>query len=885
MQIIRHLVGSWVVWALLFAALALGVEGEVEICRYHGGDAGEVADSESDADEEAFRYAPHRNVDILHIKLDVTPDFKLRTVAGTTTITFEPIARALDQLTLDAVNLTIGQVRSSAPIDEYVATAKDLTIAFAPPVAPGTQVRLEIDHQAQPSRGFYFRTPEMGYPASDTHCWTQGESHEARHWFPCFDYPNERSSTEIVCPVPSDMTVLSNGRRLAEQVDPRTGLKMVHWRQDKPHVSYLICLVAGYFEKLEKTYRDVPLAFYTQPSLFEHAANSFADTADIMAFFDEEIGVPFPWDKYYQVTIADFVVSGMENTSLTTLTDRTIFTSATENIRTTRSLDAHEMAHQWFGDYVTCKDWSHIWLNEGFATYYAHLYEGHKFGRDAMLYGLYRDATREVLTKRSNPKPIVWKGYRDADEQFDYRAYPKGSWLLHMLRCQLGEPLYRQCIQEYLERHALGSVVTEDLNQVIEELSGRSFDQFFDQWVYHAGHPELKVSYRWLPAQKLAHVSVEQTHEVSDDVLLFRFPTAVRFIVEGKNVDHAIEISKKKHDFYVPLASRPSMVRFDPGYTVLASVTFEKDDPMLFAELANPEDVIGRLLAAKALSKRKTHESVEHLARALRTDPFFGVRMAASSALAAIGNDEACEALAASVDQDDARVRRRVVDDLGTFYRHRTLELLKEILTTENNPAIQAEAIRALGRFHGDQSSLLIQQYLRSESFRNELADAAIEAIGMQNAPQYRGELREVLSAREQAFTSRGLGAGLATLARISRDQENKDQERQFISGYLNHPKEQIRIAAVRALGTLGDRATMAVLEPLARDDRGDRLAAAAKEALESLQQEAPLVPEELVELRKLASQIKEDNEQLRKDVDELKKQLEAVDETDEDEP
>ena len=327
--------------------------------------------------EGKYHYAPDRQVDVLHIKLDVTPDFDDRTVAGTASITAKVIAKPVGVLRLDAVNLNVKEVRcDEAKVGDFHTSREDLQIAFAEPLGPGTEFTVHVEYSAEPIKGLYFRTPDMGYPKTDTHIWTQGETHEARHWFPCFDYPNERSSTEIICRVPEDMVVLSNGELKSEKVDD-DGLKAVRWLQEKPHVNYLICLVAGHFEKLEKKHRDVPLGFYTQPTLAKYAENSFADTKQIMAFFEDEIGLPFPWVKYDQVTIRDFTAGGMENTTLTTLMHGTIFDKATENLRTSRRLDAHEMAHQWFGDYVTCKDWSHLWLNEGFATFYTHLYEGH----------------------------------------------------------------------------------------------------------------------------------------------------------------------------------------------------------------------------------------------------------------------------------------------------------------------------------------------------------------------------------------------------------------------------------------------------------------------------------------------------------------------------
>ena len=211
-----------------------------------------------------------------------------------------------------------------------------------------------------------------------------------------------------------------------------------------------------------------------------------------MGFFEEEIGVPYPWVKYDQVAVLDFHFGGMENTSLTVLTDRTLFGDATENLRDSRGLVAHELAHQWFGDFVTCKDWSHVWLNEGFATYYGWLHAAHMHGEDEKLWHLF-SAARGIVGN-DDRTPMVSRDYKSAMDQFGYRAYPKGAWVLHMLRDRLGDDLYRLCVKMYLERHALGSVVTEDLNAVAEELSGRSFDRFFDQYVYHARHPELDVA-------------------------------------------------------------------------------------------------------------------------------------------------------------------------------------------------------------------------------------------------------------------------------------------------------------------------------------------------------------------------------------------------------
>lgn len=823
-----------------------------------------------------YHYAPNRQVDVQHIKLDVTPDFKQKTVSGTATITAKVIAKPVEVLRLDAVNLNIKDVRcETATVEDYYSSRSDLQITFDEPLEAGTEFTIQVEYSAEPIQGLYFRTEDMGYLKSDTHIWTQGEAHEARHWFPCFDYPNERSSTEIICHVPKEMTVLSNGERMGEEED-EAGLKAVRWLQEKPHVNYLMCLVAGNFEKLEKKHRDVPLGFYSQPSLAKYAKNSFVDTKAIMAFFEEEIGVEFPWVKYDQVTIVDFTAGGMENTSLTTLTHRTLFSEATENLKTTRGLDAHEMAHQWFGDYVTCKDWSHLWLNEGFATYYTHLYEGHKFGRDAMLYGLYKDAENAVLPRKNDTKPIVYNAYKNPMDQFDYRAYPKGSWVLHMLRSQLGPDLYRKCIKAYLEKHALTSVVSDDLRQVIEEHSGQSLDRFFDQWVYSPRHPDLKISYKWLPKQSLAKVTIAQTQKIEKDVRLFHFPTKLRFVVEGETVDHDIIIRESEEDFYVPLDDKPTIVRFDPEYSVLASVDFNKADDLLKAQIENKDDMMGRLLAAKALGKRKTKDSAKLLKTALNEDPFFGVRMQAAKSLEAHGTDETYATLAESWKQDDARVRETIVRSLTKRYHDDTPKLIDAILTSEQNPAILAIATRDLGRFNNADSRELIIEQLNSESFNNQLADAAIGAIRSQKDPSYKKPLMNVLKEFEGRFTSRGFASGLSTLGAISRPLEKKADVRRFLLAYVNHPKSTVQAGAIRALGELGDPRATAAIESFTSSPKS-RVASAAKSAVAELRKEKPMAPDEVISLRKDLADVKKSNDDFKKQLADIKGQVEAL--------
>ena len=820
------------------------------------------------------QYAPDRKVDILHITIDVTPDFKARTVAGTTTIKFAPIAKPLTELRLDAINLSISSVTSSANMAGYNVTDKAITITFDEPVTIAEETTVTVVHEAEPKRGLYFRTPEMGYSEEDIHLYTKNFAHDGPHWYPNYDYPNERSSTEVICRVPADMTVLSNGRLVSEEIDSESGLKVVRWLQEKPHANYLIALAAGKFKKIESRYKDIPLAFYTPASQIDQAENSFKDTADMMAFYEEEIGIPYPWVKYYQVVV-EGGGGGMENTTLTILGDGTLFTTATENIRSSQGLVAHELVHQWFGDYVTCKDWSHTWLNEGFATYYEELYDGYKNGHESMLYGFYR-SSRSVLSNRPIHKPIVYKTYSYAREQFDYRTYPKGAWVLHMLRTELGEELFRKCVKTYLERHALSSVVTEDFRSVIEEMTGRSFDRFFDQWLYHARHPDLTVSYNWSQKDKLAKVSIKQTHEVNNNVMLFHFRRKIRFVIDKEPVDHEIVVNSKEHDFYFPLTKEPEIVRFDPEYSLLANIKFQKPTAILYAQLDNETDMIGRLLAIDSLSTKKDKKTITKLKDTLNNDPFYGVRRKASAALGNIHTNEAFDALVESIDQSDARVRLQVIKDLSGFYRPESFKLMKQVLKSEKNPAILSVAIRNLGRYHDVETRQLLLNYLESKSYRNRLADAAVEAIRMLDEPFFITPLQNNLSEHEQQFTSWSFGRALDTLAYISHNEKNKTKVRSFLAGNVNHRNELIQAGAIRALGTLGDPKAIPVVETFSSDDPDDYIGHSAKNALKKLRERKEIVSDEIVYLRESVDALKKETEKLKNDFEDIKKQLGA---------
>ena len=860
-------------WALLLAAGLAGAALADE--QQHGACAARWPASMPGPGGEP-QYAPDRTIEIARLALDVTPNFEKRTIAAEATFHFKPLAKPLAELRFDAVDLVVDAVTASAAVASHQVTDKEIVITFAEPIPAERATTLAIRYHAQPVKGLFFRVPSNGYPANESHLWTQSQTEDARYWFPSHDYPNMKFSSEITCRVPEGMTVISNGRQVSADKDPATGLVAVRWVQEKPHVNYLLTLVAGHFVTLQDQVRDIPLRFYALPGDAAEAPLTFAPTKAAVEFFEREIGVPYPWAQYGQVVVRDFTSGGMENTTLTTLFDRTLHRADTETLTSSEGLVAHELAHQWFGDLVTCKDWSHIWLNEGFATYYSSLFAGAQHGRDQFLAEMSGSARSICKQTNSIERAMQWRRYKNAWEQFDYRAYPKGAWVLHMLRSQLGDDLYRRCIKTYLERHAYGTVVTEDLNRVVEELSGRSFDRFFDQWVFHGGVPELELAYEWQATNHLAKISVKQTQQTSDAVLLFQFPLTVRFKSKAGTVDQTVQVKEREEDFYFPLAQEPEIVRIDPETALLARVSFKPPQAMVLAQLADAGDMVGRLRAAELLAEKKDAETVATLQGALNRDAFYVVRVSCAESLREIHTPEALEALCASTAQPDARARNAVVGAIAGFFSPRASEALQKVLGAERNPAIRATALRGLGAYREPGVRALLLQALASDSYRQQLAEAAFDALRTQDDPAHIAPLRAVLAKREADFIKgQCFGAGLDALAWLARNEKNRDDIRNFIAGWLTSPRLSLQLAAMRALGTLEDPQAIALLQTFAntaKETPEQETAAKALAALRAVNKPS----DNLKDLREEMLKLQKDNQRLGKELDEVKKRLDA---------
>ena len=816
------------------------------------------------------KYAPDRKVDILHLALDITPDFKTRTITGSSTLKFKPIGTALEEFRLDIADLNIKQVKSARSALSHQVTDTEIILSFNPPIPPGQESTVTVEYSAEPTKGLYFRTKEMGYAA--THLWTQGEPIESRHWFPCFDHPVEKFTSEVTCHLPKGMVALSNGQQQPSSTDSN-GMTSFRWIQSKPHVNYLITLVAGDFEKIQDLHRNVPLQFWTTPNEISKAPNSFRHTKGMMEFFERELGVPYPWEKYGQVAVHDYHWGGMENTSLTTLNHRTLFDTETENLFSSDSLVAHELAHQWFGDLVTCKDWSHIWLNEGFATFYDWLWQGSFFGENETLYALYQ-AAKGILSNTNETRGIVWRKFNEPNDMFNYLAYPKGAWVLNMLRQQLGPDMYRKCITTYLRKHQYGSVTSDDLRSVIESVSGRNLDRFFEQWVNGIGAPSLDAAYSWDEKTQLAKVTVKQTQKISEEAPLFQFPLNIRFVSKSERIDRTVQVHQKEEAFYIPLKTAPESVRVDPSLAVLAKITFKPGRPMLFQQLADNSDIVAQLRALDELAEKPDRETVAKIQSVLQSAEHYGVRIRAAEVLKQARTSDSLEALCVCLTQPDARVRNAVVSALGGFFEPKAQEQLTKVVASEKNPGVIATALRALGPYQNQGVRQLLTDALSQPSYRDRILEGALAGIRTQDDPRFAQSVTAVVQERIAGLPGPIATAALETLGFLSRHEQNRDNVRETLTRLLTSERETIRLAAISGLGLLEDARASGVLETFSNATQAKPEKAAALKALEKIRaarkgsEELKGLRDEIAELKKTEAELKKDFENFRKKIE-----------------
>jgi aminopeptidase N len=810
-------------------------------------------------------FTPDRDVDVRHLRIEVALDFDAAAVDGACTLTLVALSDGRARVTLDAVEMNVHSVlmQDGASI-EYRYDGQRLAFDLGER-KEGEAVEVTVRYRCTPRRGLYFIRPDEAHPQRPRQAWSQGQDEDNRCWFPCFDHPTVKSTSEVIATVPAAMTVLSNGKLVDERVagDRRTA----HFRQEVPHSSYLVTLVAGDYVQLRDRAGAVELHYFVAPGREEDAPRSFGNTAKMIELFAEKTGREYPWNRYSQITVSEFIFGGMENTSATTLTDQTLHDARAHLDFSSEPLISHELAHQWFGDLLTCRDWSQGWLNEGFATYFEIIWKEYSAGRDEADYDRLGDM-EAYLDEDAHRyrRPIVTNVFHEPIDVFDRHLYEKGGCVLHMLRSQLGDARFWKALRHYVKKHAGGSVETRDLARAVDEATGFNPDRFFEQWVFKAGHPDLKIEYSWDDEQALAKLKIAQTQKVEGDTPLFHFPLPVRFVVGGAVHDRVLTVSAAEETFVLPLANEPSQVIPDPGNDILKTLDEKKGEPLWTAQLAGAERAIDRVRAARALGKAGAATAIAALTTSLRDDASWIVRGEAALALGAIKTDAARDAIAAAVAAEPhPKGRRHLIKALGSFRGdERAADAVLPTLQRDASYFVEAESAMSLAKTRSPRAFDQLRAAMTRPSYLDVIQSMCLS--GMAELRDERG-IEVALEAARYGKPVIGRRAAIGVLGALGAEfAPHKRRVRETLVELLDDRDFRARIAAVEALRVLGDPDAIAALHRAESKDLDGRVRRRAREVARKLA-DGSAQQEQVKSLRDAVEKLQEENRELKERV------------------
>jgi aminopeptidase N len=824
-------------------------------------------------------YNPDRPGQVEHIFLDLNLDVLNQGCYGTCSIRLLPVRNGIERLTLDAINLNIQEIQVDEVGQQFEYDGEKLSIKLTQPTQTGKRLLITIAYRVEkPQRGIYFIQPDKHYPHKPTQVWTQGEDEDSRYWFPCFDYPGQLSSSEIRVRVPKPLIAVSNGE-LIDTIEEGND-KIYHWLQQQVHPTYLMTLAVGDFAEIRDEWRGKPVTYYVEKGREADAKRSMGKTPRMMEFLSEKYGYAYAFPKYAQVCVDDFIFGGMENTSTTLLTDRCLLDErASLDNRNTESLVVHELAHQWFGDLLVIKHWSHAWIKEGMASYSEVMWTEQEYGfEDAAYYRL--QEARSYLSEDNSRyrRPMVTHVYREAIELYDRHIYEKGSCVYHMIRAELGDELFWRAIQTFVQENTHQTVETIDLLRAIEKATGRNLTFLFDQYVYRGGHPDFKVAYSWDSDAKLAKVTVTQTQASPNngkDLFDLKIPVGFGYNQNNTNlVTFTVRVHEQEQSFYFPLTEKPDFISFDVGNNYLKTVVLDYPIVELKAQLEFDPHPVSRIYAAEALAKKGGLEAIKALTKALQTDPFWGVRVEAAKRLAEINLDQAFAGLILGLEDENPYVRRAVVQSLADIKTHASYKAVKGFVQDgDRSYYVEAAACKTIGVIAAahlaDKPSeekvlKLLKTVLEERAGWNEVVRSGAIA-GLAEFKDSEAALNILLEYTKLGISQPLRLAAIRALGRISIGQTPANIER-ILDKLAEIARETFfltQIAVVSALGQMETPKAIAILQSVANQTADGRVRRYAEEEIEKVQKN--IGPEKtLRQLREEVNQLKQQNQELK---------------------
>jgi aminopeptidase N len=719
-----------------------------------------------------INYVRSRNFDQKHIALDLRFDWEKEQTFGIEEFTFSPLKSNFTELNLDAGLMIFNSVRLKNGDDlefSYDEKNSKLSIKMDKPYSFKDEITIIIDYQTKGisvdnslgfggGGGLKFVKPEKPTPTNPRQIWSQGESEYNKYWFPSYDYPNDFRTTELKATVQKPLQVISNGKLLSTK-ENGDGTRTFHWKMDTPYTNYLTSIVVGEFAEIRGEYEGIPVSTYVyQPWLFEGKITAKRLPA-MVKFFSEKLNFKYPYVKYAQTTGNTFN-GGMENITATTQTDNMIIDERTELDTNPDGLQAHELAHQWFGNYVTCRDWSEIWLNESFATYMEGLWQLEEKGKDYFLFNDLRTNQNAYYNawQQGNRRPIVTKHYANPDAVFDTYAYPRGGAVLHMLRKQLGDENFFRALNHYLKSNANQPVSTEDLRIAIEEATGQSVDAFFDQWLYRMGHPVFEVTQNYDSAKSELTLRVKQVQAMDltssfPQTKFFQMPVEIEIVTnKGTKTETVFIESKEENTFNFEVDSKPKMVDFDNEGTLIKELKFEKSLEELLYQAKNDGDILGRNWAIQELSKHARKNGIsgadkvkvlDFLKTAVISDQTWQLRDEAINKIQEIlipNNPDGNNNQAITFDKEMTDILKKAALDQNSQVRGNAISLLGRTNDKQFAPLFRSaindksyfvinQAALALANTKEEEAYFILRKLAQTDSWRNRLIVSGLNAL------------------------------------------------------------------------------------------------------------------------------------------------------------
>ena len=681
-----------------------------------------------------------REFDAIHYRIKLRFDEDKEMFWGETRITLRPLSDGFKKCIFDAEKFILSSVKDQS--DQSLEFHQDngkIVVSLGQTYDYGDELSVTILYFAKDcgaSRNFPLGISFV--EATEAHprlIQALSFPNGARHWFPCYDHPNDKATIEVIATVSEDYKALSNGKLISVTEDTRNKTKTFHWMQDRPHSTYLTMLAAGPYHVIEDSLGDLTINYWVYPKDVENARFSFSKTPEIIAFFNREFGYEYPWDKYDQVTIPG-IGGGAECTSATLLGQGVIHDERADEDFPSHKLVAHEAAHQWWGDLVTLRDWGHAWINESFGTYSDHLYVKHFLGADEGAVDLLRKKDAYLREAHNRyMRPIVFHRWDKPQQNFDSHTYPKGAVIINMMRWILGDKPFRRTISYFLQKHAYDSADTHDFIIAVKKMTGQNLEWFFKQWFFSPGHPVFDVSYHWDDSNKKVKLKIIQTQDTSGGIPIFKTPVVIAVVTAEAKKTEKVWLKEKVEEFEIACDQKPLMVRFDEGNFLLKEWTFVKTTQELIYQLKH-DDVIGRMWAASELGKIKKDASiVAALLESGRNDPFWSVRKAAIENLGAPKNKEHTSVLKRKCFDQNSRVRAAALQALGDSRQAELVAFFVERFGKDDSYVAQAEALRSIGKCGDTSSAGFLGKAATMESPRGILRRAVDWALKQISSP------------------------------------------------------------------------------------------------------------------------------------------------------